>query len=188
MKFLTVRQPWATCLASGVKTIETRPWSTSYRGPLAIHAGLRFHEPFEDALQRLAFDSGICSPLEAVLLAASRDKSIVPRGAVLSVHDLADCVPIIDADTEPPETGGYVYADPDFVQIHADRDDSAPTYLEAERHLGDYTPGNSALILTNRRRLAVPVPMKGAQGLRDVPADVLALLELANPTEATHAR
>lgn len=39
MKVLTLHQPWASLIALGVKTIETRSWSTAYRGPLAIHAG-----------------------------------------------------------------------------------------------------------------------------------------------------
>ena len=38
MKALTLTQPWATAVAIGVKQIETRSWSTTYRGPLAIHA------------------------------------------------------------------------------------------------------------------------------------------------------
>ena len=36
---LTLHQPWASLIAIGAKTMETRSWSTSYRGPLAIHAG-----------------------------------------------------------------------------------------------------------------------------------------------------
>ena len=39
MKALTLYQPWATLVAIGAKKIETRSWSTPYRGPLAIHAG-----------------------------------------------------------------------------------------------------------------------------------------------------
>ena len=38
MKALTMTQPWATLVALGENTIETRSWSTSYRGPLAIHS------------------------------------------------------------------------------------------------------------------------------------------------------
>ena len=41
MKVLTLHQPWASLVALGVKTIETRSWSTKYRGPLAIHAGAK---------------------------------------------------------------------------------------------------------------------------------------------------
>lgn len=39
MKALTLRQPWASLVAVGTKWIETRSWSTSYRGRLAVHAG-----------------------------------------------------------------------------------------------------------------------------------------------------
>lgn len=40
-KMLTLHQPWASLVAVGRKRIETRSWSTSYRGPLAIHAAKR---------------------------------------------------------------------------------------------------------------------------------------------------
>ena len=40
MRALTIRQPWAGCVAQGHKTVENRPHSTSYRGEVAIHAGL----------------------------------------------------------------------------------------------------------------------------------------------------
>jgi len=36
MKALSVKQPWANMIASGVKTIETRKWSTVYRGQILI--------------------------------------------------------------------------------------------------------------------------------------------------------
>lgn len=36
MKALSVRQPWASMIAQAWKTIETRTWATSYRGPLLI--------------------------------------------------------------------------------------------------------------------------------------------------------
>lgn len=37
MKCLSVKDPWAELIASGVKWIENRTWKTNYRGPLAIH-------------------------------------------------------------------------------------------------------------------------------------------------------
>lgn len=36
MKALSVKQPWANLIADGRKDIETRRWSTDYRGPLLI--------------------------------------------------------------------------------------------------------------------------------------------------------
>jgi hypothetical protein len=37
-KCLSVQQPWADEIASGLKTEEYRDWQTKYRGPLAIVA------------------------------------------------------------------------------------------------------------------------------------------------------
>lgn len=39
LKALTISQPFAELIASGEKWVENRSWPTSYRGPLAIHAG-----------------------------------------------------------------------------------------------------------------------------------------------------
>lgn len=36
MKAISLKQPWANLVASGKKTIETRKWSTKYRGDLVI--------------------------------------------------------------------------------------------------------------------------------------------------------
>jgi len=38
MKILSIRQPWAYLIVTGVKGIENRDWNTFYRGPLLIHA------------------------------------------------------------------------------------------------------------------------------------------------------
>lgn len=64
MKALTLWQPWATFVAHGIKTIETRSWDTSYRGFLAIHAAqsipgdvvrLCSKEPFAEWIERLGY-------------------------------------------------------------------------------------------------------------------------------------
>jgi activating signal cointegrator 1 len=39
MQCLTISQPYASLITSGLKWIENRNWPTRYRGPLAIHAG-----------------------------------------------------------------------------------------------------------------------------------------------------
>lgn len=36
MRCLTLKEPWATLVREGKKTIETRTWRTSYRGPILI--------------------------------------------------------------------------------------------------------------------------------------------------------
>ena len=42
MKALSLIQPWATLVLTGAKGFETRSWTTSYRGPLLIHAAKGF--------------------------------------------------------------------------------------------------------------------------------------------------
>jgi hypothetical protein len=38
MKCISIRQPWASLIASGQKTVELRTWTTKYRGPLIVCA------------------------------------------------------------------------------------------------------------------------------------------------------
>lgn len=39
MKVITVKQPFATLIAEGLKEYEFRTWKTKYRGEIFIHAG-----------------------------------------------------------------------------------------------------------------------------------------------------
>lgn len=45
---LSLKQPWATLLVHGLKTIEVRSWRTARRGPLLIHAA-RIPDPRPEA-------------------------------------------------------------------------------------------------------------------------------------------
>lgn len=81
MKALSLWQPWATLIAIGAKTYETRSWSTDYRGPLLIHASKTdkelqtcYVEPFREALVW----GGFKNPLE------------LPLGAAVAICDLVD--------------------------------------------------------------------------------------------------
>lgn len=38
MKALSIKEPWASMILSGKKTIETRTWKTNYRGPILLCA------------------------------------------------------------------------------------------------------------------------------------------------------
>lgn len=39
MKVITIKQPFATLIAEGLKEYEFRTWKTKYRGDILIHAG-----------------------------------------------------------------------------------------------------------------------------------------------------
>lgn len=56
MKTLTLKQPWATLIAKGLKEYEFRSWKTSYRGPLLIHAGLGMDKVAKERFKSLGFD------------------------------------------------------------------------------------------------------------------------------------
>jgi len=62
IKAISVKQPWANMIASGKKTIETRTWKTSYRGPILIVSSRK--PPIEPAGYALAIaDLVDCRPM-----------------------------------------------------------------------------------------------------------------------------
>jgi activating signal cointegrator 1 len=86
MKALTIRQPWASLIVLGAKSIETRSKPTSYRGELAIHAARTFGPRERHA-------AGCAVPLP-FLQAAGLDPDDLPRSAVLGTVILWDCKPV----------------------------------------------------------------------------------------------
>lgn len=42
MRAVSLWQPWASAMALGLKTVETRHWRTNVRGSVAIHAAKRW--------------------------------------------------------------------------------------------------------------------------------------------------
>lgn len=41
---LSIKQPWAQLILEGIKDVEVRSWTTSYRGPIWIHVGQKIDE------------------------------------------------------------------------------------------------------------------------------------------------
>jgi hypothetical protein len=163
MKAITIRQPWAQLIAAGLKTIETRSWPTKYRGPLAIHAGLRPH-PFEDALHRL-LESKRMSPFEATILAGTTDTRLVPRGAVVATATLTDVLPVFGSDW-PTDIDCIGMVSPSMaVRWKAGGCMSDAVDVSDQVQFGDFTPGGFAWILDDVTRLDDPVPAVGKQGL-----------------------
>jgi hypothetical protein len=73
VKGISLKQPWANLIASGEKTIETRTWSTNYRGPLLIVSTKS--PPIAPAGFALALaDLVDCRPMEGKDEAAARCK------------------------------------------------------------------------------------------------------------------
>jgi activating signal cointegrator 1 len=85
MKALTLWQPWASLVAMGVKKIETRSWTTKYRGPIAIHSARRFPPDWLGASRHSqAFQSELRSVFSTTLQCQMERKVYeLPRGCIL---------------------------------------------------------------------------------------------------------
>lgn len=78
MRVLTLREPWASLIAEGVKQIETRSWLTNYRGELYIHAGLSKIPKSNERMNQLS----------------SMLKGSLHYGTIFAKCNLTDCIPI----------------------------------------------------------------------------------------------
>lgn len=139
MKGITLWQPWAQFMALGFKTFETRGLRINYRGDICIHAGQ--HQPV------------ISGPLRARMsqLGMNPDEKF-PKGVILAVVNLYDCLPTEDVKKEAEEFG--------------------------ELLLGNYQPKRFGYLTRDLRRLPVPVPCKGKQAVHwELPEDVASNVE-----------
>lgn len=90
MKAISVRQPWAWCIAHASKRVENRNWETLYRGPVMIHAskGMTRYE-YEDCLA-CVHDISRTHPFPAGLeMPALKD---IPRGGFVARANIVGCV------------------------------------------------------------------------------------------------
>lgn len=139
MKALTLHQPWASLVAIGAKRIETRSWSTSYRGLLAIHAA----KLWNDQLWRIASTG----PIGIALLEARNGPDLLPLGMIV-----ARC---------------RLHAVARIQEDYPMDDDVAAAMTPRERAFGDFTPGRFAWLLADVEALPQPIPARGRQGLWD---------------------
>lgn len=95
---LTIRQPWAWLVVNGHKDVENRPWRTSHRGPLAIHAASRAMDDDADVRAWVLDRFGIEIPAE------------LPRSSVVGVANVID---VVTASSSPWFFGpfGFVLRD-----------------------------------------------------------------------------
>jgi hypothetical protein len=153
MKTLSLTQPWASLVAIGAKRVETRSWTTSYRGPIAIHAAKGFpkwaketvwQEPF---LQRLRDAEIIRFNIFAGY--AGEGEGSFPLGAVIATANLVDIWRVEKA------------SEPQSWRLSAD-----------EIAFGDYSRGRYAWFLSDVKQLPEPIPARGALGLWEWDASV----------------
>ena len=77
MKVITIKQPFATLIAEGIKEYEFRTWKTKYRGEILIHAGKGIDKKAMEKFRYLNLE--------------------YPSGCIIAKANLTDCI-IIDND------------------------------------------------------------------------------------------
>ena len=156
MKLITLWEPWATLMATGAKKIETRHWSTEFRGTVAIHAakgGLSKEELKYTCTQQYFADA-----LKDLVPEGRRHVPAFHFGHILAVGELVDCLPTDSTGCLP---GIF--------------DDWKEFDTPQERAFGNYEPGRFGFLFGNVGRLKHPVPFSSRQGK---------LLDLDSATEA----
>lgn len=108
---MSIKQPWATLLLKGLKTIEIRRWPTARRGRILIHAA-RVPDTRPEATRHITAD---LMPFTEM------------KGGIIGSIELIDCLPYRDLPSfaadqtlhfnepswyEPPVLYGFKFADP----------------------------------------------------------------------------
>ena len=91
MKALSLWQPWAWLIFNAGKDVENRGWSTSYRGPLLIHAAKR--RPSVDEVSDIANQLDEAGLEEAsTRLRRAWGTEAFHLGGIVGQVELVDCV------------------------------------------------------------------------------------------------
>jgi len=164
VKCVSLWQPWASLLVHGKKRCETRSWPTNYHGPLLVHAAKKWNTE----LAEYAVSPPFRKALEAIGVSftateeAARGGWGLPFGAIVGCVQLDHCI----------ETRSIHFtADPAEVRWVGML--NGWQFPISEQPFGDYSPGRFAWYCTKFMPFAEPIPYRGAQGMFDVPGDVV---------------
>lgn len=98
MKALSIKQPWASLIAHGIKDIENRTWKTNFRGRIYIHASAKWDERAKgnDASKLLTSIQYNSIPHKVHGLFLDQGiivkDSEIPLSAIIGEVDIVDCV------------------------------------------------------------------------------------------------
>lgn len=158
MKALSLHQPYASLVAVGVKSIETRSWATKYRGPLLIHAAKRRPDATEIMAMEWAGDASFFYDDEWYLRTGLGKINRLPLGVVVASCQLADCVPITQGEPVGASAPRALAGSMPAAFMSADRTGTLRFWrayeqgwdgLDATPQLpfGDFSPGRYAWLL-----------------------------------------
>lgn len=94
-KALSIRQPWAWAIINAGKDIENRSWPTKFRGPVCIHAAQGMTRDEFNGFVRTIHGVSIVRPFPTGATVPS--PSELPRGGIIGVAEIVDCVEASDS-------------------------------------------------------------------------------------------
>ncbi|MFD9534657.1 hypothetical protein [Streptomyces sp. NPDC060010] len=127
---ISIKQPWTTAIAAGVKTIENRPQPWSWRGLVLLHAGLQTDRP----------------ALRLPLVARTIRGRDLPTGAVVGVARLTGCHQ--DPDGSPPCTA---WAEPGLWHLELTDVQELALPIPARGQLGAWKPTEDMVALVRQQ-------------------------------------
>ena len=174
MRALTIQQPWATLIARGRKSIETRSWPAP---PALIGQRLAIHAGVKAANVDVAWEAWTAVGISHDGLVATRwpkrDRGALdalPLGAVVATVRVAECLPMVVAADE--HDGDCFVVHGDGTADRVSRGDEPERYMISavdEVPLGHFEPGRFGWIFDAVEQLEQPVPVRGAQRLCEWP-------------------
>lgn len=168
MPVLTLWQPWASLVAVGVKSIETRSWAAPESlvgGRIAIHAAARKPpkcDPCNGSGCGPGTASGAYVPCDwcggTGVHGLCAEVTDMPLGAIVATARLMACVPMY-ADRLPPTVCAHLMVFPEALLLwSADVGELEPVDVSDQLPFGDFRPGRWAWLLDDVQHLAEPVP------------------------------
>lgn len=170
MKALSGRQPWFWLLLHG-KPIENRPWTTSYRGPLLLHAS-KLKSETEEARYDQAVRAWVASHIGPEVAESIPPLEALPRGVIFGRAVIADVLHptnrMLPGFAHPGLDTRWHMTDP--CSCGARRNCWPPAELAAELGPRRIVPVYG-FVLTEARPL-MHIPYRGELGLFDVDDEV----------------
>ena len=181
MKALTIRQPWAWAVIHAGKTVENRSRNITgdYRGPVAIHAGLKIDEAGQhDQLIREAWTGETRLAVDPDRPTFYHDvpwQKAFSYGRIIGVADLVDvhyATDCYDANTKRL-TALYNSGPEGRKEVEAMPDNGCGGIIGKARFCSLWAHDEMFhLVFANPRPLTHPIPARGQLGLWTLPDDV----------------
>lgn len=89
MKTLSIQQPWASLIATGIKDVEVRSWDTSHIGKILIHASSK--KVTASLYDKIPME--LSAEIEnAQLYGLLPFDDVLPTSAIIGYVEISDCV------------------------------------------------------------------------------------------------